>query len=327
MRLSALGMLVSLATTLWSPPRDRRLNVLIYHRVRPERDPLFPGEPDSATFDRCMAMVADNFNCLPLDQAVDMLATGKRLPERAVSISFDDGYADNHTEAMPILKRHGLTATFFVASGFLDGGCMWNDEAIELLRGYRATDIDLSQLGLGVCSIATMDERQKVVGRVLGALKYREPEARREALAILRDITGGNVVRGLMMTPRQVVDMRNAGMGIGGHTLSHPILARIDDATVRREIGEDRERLAEILGHPPPLFAFPNGKPNQDYRSEHAGMVKAAGYRAAFSTAWGCARPGIDLFQIPRFTPWDASLTRFALRLAHNYTRSSFPHT
>ncbi|WP_265941706.1 polysaccharide deacetylase family protein [Dechloromonas sp. A34] len=241
----------TLVTRILMPAARQHLNVLIFHRVRPVRDPLFPGEPDRIEFDRCMRMVAENFNCLPLDQAIDMLGSRQRLPKNAVAITFDDGYSDNRTEALPILQRHGLTATFFVASGFLDGGCMWNDEAIELVRNYRGDTLDLQSLGIDLLPSATVTERAALLERLLNSLKYREPAERRVALDELRTITGGDVPRDLMMTTAQVREMRDAGMGIGGHTVGHPILARIDLQHARREIGEDRERLTDLLGQPP----------------------------------------------------------------------------
>jgi len=313
----------TLVTRILMPAARQHLNILIFHRVRPAKDPLFPGEPDRVDFDRCMRMVAENFHCLPLDQAMEMLSGGQRLPKNAVAITFDDGYADNRTEAMPILQRHGLTATFFVASGFLDGGCMWNDEAIELVRNFPGDTMDLQPLGLEVLPCSTIAERANLLECLLSSLKYREPEERRSALDSLRTITGGTIPRDLMMTTAQVREMRDAGMGIGGHTIGHPILARIDAQHARREIGEDRERLAGILGQAPQLFAYPNGKPGRDYLPEHPVMIKETGYLAAFSTAWGTVTPATDVYQVPRFTPWDKSPLRFALRLTHNYMRTT----
>jgi peptidoglycan/xylan/chitin deacetylase (PgdA/CDA1 family) len=320
----ALRSIVSLAAGIYSPPDAKPLNIIMFHRVRPSEDPIFPEEPDSAQFDRLMGALASSFNCLALDQAVAMLRAGTPLPSRALAITFDDGYADNCTVALPILKRHGLTATFFVASGFLDGGVMWNDEVIELIRCYPNPTIDLGAFGLGTFPSATPAERRLLIDKLLMEIKYRHPLARREALDTLSEITGGKVPRDLMMTKDQVRKLHSSGMSIGGHTLGHPILSSLDATQAMNEIGADRENLTSILGTAPELFAYPNGKPGKDYHSEHPGMVRTAGYTAAFSTAWGAARHGDDLLQIPRFTPWDKNVARFALRLAHNYSRTSF---
>jgi len=319
-----LRLLLSTAFTVCSSASDRRLAVLIFHRVRPHQDPLFPGEPDRVQFADAMEIVARCFHCVALDEALQRIACGRSLPERAVAITFDDGYADNFSEALPILQYYGLTATFFIASGFLDGGCMWNDEAVESLRAFSRSAIDLRPMGLGIIPCRTLEEQVAAIDAVKGFLKYQTPTARREALDLLRDITGSGQPPQLMLSSAQVRNMHSLGMGIGGHTVDHPILACLDDDAARREIGEDRERLAGIIGIAPTLFAYPNGKPGKDYGPHHVAMVRAAGYRAAFTTVWGVTSPGIDMFQLPRFSPWDRQPLRFALRLAHSYTRHRF---
>ena len=85
------------------------------------------------------------------------------------------------------------------------------------------------------------------------------------------------------------------------------------------EMADGCDELEAIIGYRPKLFAYPNGKPGQDYTAEHVQFAKRLGFIGAVSTAWGCARPDSDYFQLPRFTPWDQSSLRFNLRLARNY--------
>jgi peptidoglycan/xylan/chitin deacetylase (PgdA/CDA1 family) len=109
-----------------------------------------------------------------------------------------------------------------------------------------------------------------------------------------------------------------AGMSIGAHTVTHPILANLDDNTARGEILESKVYLERLLREPVNLFAYPNGKPTRDYTATHVDMIQNLGFEAAVSTAAGVAHLGCDLFQIPRFTPWDRTQLRFGLRLARN---------
>jgi peptidoglycan/xylan/chitin deacetylase (PgdA/CDA1 family) len=132
--------------------------------------------------------------------------------------------------------------------------------------------------------------------------------------ALIPVVPAGN----LMMTSDQVRVLHRAGMEIGGHTASHPILARMENNAARAEIAQGKEMLEDIIRASVRLFAYPNGKPGQDYLPDHVKMLKDLGFDAAVSTAHGAARRGSDLYQLPRFTPWGRGLARFTLQMAQN---------
>jgi peptidoglycan/xylan/chitin deacetylase (PgdA/CDA1 family) len=270
-----------------------------------------------------MRWVKANFNVLPLGEAVRALRED-RLPGRALSITFDDGYADNYELALPVLRRLGLPASFFVATGFLDGGCMFNDVVIEAVRRAGGADLGLGDLGLGRHPLGSDEQRARAIDRILACLKYFEPERRRRVALEIAQRAGSAVPTALMMTSEQVRALHAAGMEIGAHTVTHPILAEIPLGHARHEMDASRARLERITGAPVRLFAYPNGSPRRDYFAEHAALARQLGFDAAVSTAWGAAGPGDDLYQIPRFTPWDRADWRFGLRLAHNTMRSGY---
>jgi peptidoglycan/xylan/chitin deacetylase (PgdA/CDA1 family) len=294
----------------------KRLSILIYHRVLAEPDPLFPDEIDARRFEQQLGFLKANFNLISLRDAVDGLRTNS-LPPRAACLTFDDGYADNATIALPLLQKHGVHATVFVATGFLGGGRMWNDTIIELIRNAPAA-IDLTAAGYGAFTLDTIAQRRQAIATLLGALKYlpmQERLQRVEAIAALLPVSPRT---DLMMTPAQVRQLHEAGIEIGAHTVNHPIIARLPAAAARQEIADGKHALEAMIGAPVRLFAYPNGKPGQDYQAEHVAMVKQLGFEAAVSTSWGAARPGSDLFQLPRFTPWDRDRLRFTLRMMKN---------
>ena len=296
---------------------NARLSVLIFHRVLAEPDPLFPGEPDAICFETQMRWIKDWFNVLPLTEAVERLQTG-HLPERAAAITFDDGYADNCTVALPILQRAGLSATFFIATGYLDGGRMWNDTVIDVMRRAQGPELDLLTLNLGCYAIATLDDRRRSLGELLGKLKYLDPG---ERIRLANDIAvAANIqpTQDLMLTSNQVHILAKAGMIIGAHTVSHPILSCVTEHDAHAEMTRSKAQLEAIIGKEVALFAYPNGKPGTDYKAAHVQLARQAGFSAAVSTGWGAAKKGCDIFQIPRFTPWDRTGLRYALRLAGN---------
>jgi len=301
----------------------RALSVLAYHRVLPAPDALRPGEPCAADFESRMGWIKANFNVLPLREAVRALRED-RLPRRALCITFDDGYADNHAIALPILQRLGLPATFFVATGFLDGGCMFNDLVIEAVRHATQPDLRLEDLGLGHHRLGSEEQRVHTIGRVLSSLKYFQPDRRHKVALEVARRAGAPVPTDLMMTSAQVRSLHEAGMTIGAHTVNHPILAEVTEKQARDEMAQGRACLERITGAPVRLFAYPNGTPLRDYRREHAELARELGFEAAVSCAWGAARPGDDPYQLPRFTPWDRGHLRFGLRLARNAMRSGY---
>ena len=124
-----------------------------------------------------------------------------------------------------------------------------------------------------------------------------------------------------MMTSEQAAGMARQGFGLGGHTVTHPMLAQVDLATARDEIVQGRTRVAELAGRDVPLFAYPNGKPQRDYVKSSAELVRALGFLGAVTTSRGAAGVGSDPFQIPRFTPWDLRPARFTSQLWSNAVR------
>lgn len=316
-----------LAGNLLSPGGSRgRLTILIYHRVALQADAMgFNGLPHE-DFTWQMELLSSSCNVLHLRDAVRALREGT-LPPRAVCVTFDDGYADNVEVALPILSRYGVPATFFIATGFLDGGRMFNDTVIEAVRGCRAHVLDLRDLGFGLHSISSAADKERAVDVLLDQVKYLEPQVRDAAVRAIAERCAAPLPDDLMMSSAQVRALVEAGMHVGGHTVNHPILARVDAATARREIDEGRRRLETITGACVALFAYPNGKPGEDYSPIHAQMVEQMGFEAAVSTAWGSAHNASAYFELPRFLPWDRTPERFAARLAANWHRSQHQRT
>jgi peptidoglycan/xylan/chitin deacetylase (PgdA/CDA1 family) len=301
----------------------RTLSILIYHRVLPIPDPLFPHEVTAPDFDTQMRALVATFQVLPLTEAVERLRN-RSLPVRAVCVTFDDGYRDNLEVALPILRKHGVPATVFIATDFLDGGRMWNDTVIEAVRRANGAELDLRPLGLDYWPMTTLEARRTAIAALLPQLKHRQFETRARLVDEIANIAGVELPDDLMLASEQVRVLHREGVEIGAHTRSHPILATMDDGQAREQIISSKHRLEELLSAPVRLFAYPNGKPGQDYRREHVRMVREAGFMAAVSTAIGVATTGADIHQLPRFPPWDKQPLRFTTRLAFNLWRTRF---
>lgn len=308
-----LGLIMSTSRLFLPETIHGRLSVLIFHRVLPVPDPLLPEEITAQQFRQDMQLLAERFNVMRLSDGLRALREGS-LPPLSLCLTFDDGYRDNVAVALPILQALGLPATFFIATGYLDGGRMWNDTLLETLRRWPRDDIDLSDWGIPPLSMRTIDERRKQWRLLFRWMRRIGIKGRTEMLDRLVSQLDEPLPTDLMLSSDQVRELAQAGMELGCHTQTHPIFTRISDQQVHEEITASRNRLAEISQRPVRYFAYPNGVPGDDYEQRHVDIVRHCGFEAAFSTAWGVATAESDHYQLPRFTPWDKSSARFALR-------------
>ncbi|MEM9386306.1 MAG: polysaccharide deacetylase family protein [Pseudomonadota bacterium] len=301
-----------------------RLLVLTFHRVLPEADAFRRGDITAQTFDRICACLTRFFRVMTLGDAAHRMRERGTLPDRALTLTFDDGFADNAELAAPILERHGLRATFFVSTGFLDGEIMFNDAIIEALRTARRDKLDLSQLDSDLSGVRQLDSLQARVAasnELAGALKYRQPAERLALTRRLASLVDADDAPSLMMVPDQVAKMAERGLEIGGHTVNHPILSELSSEAALEEIRAGRERLQAITQQRIDSFAYPNGRPGQDYDESTVDAVEAAGFTQAVTTAWGIARCDDDPLQLPRVTCWDRRAVTFVPRMLSYYLR------
>ncbi len=294
--------------------------ILIYHRVLDEPDYMRSSEVDIAKFSWQMFLLSNYFNVLSLEAALS-LQDKNALPPRAVCISFDDGYADNYLNALPILKKNNLTAIFFIANGYLNGGMMWNDKVIEAIRNIQDKNLDLSLFDLGEFDICDEMSKEKSAQEIILKIKHLDIDKRQSIADYIANLAG-EMPENVMMSNTQLSELYESGMEIGGHTVTHPILATLDDQTALHEIQENKKFLEQILDTQLNCFAYPNGKPDQDYLSNQIGLVKSLGYKVALSTRWGVVDSSSDRMQLPRFTPWDENPVKFMLRMLYMYLRS-----
>jgi len=302
--------------------RRGRLSILIFHRVLMVPDPLRPGEPTVELFRWQMELLQRHFNVLPLAEAANALRMGK-LPPRAACVTFDDGYRDNVDLALPVLLDIGIPATFFIATGFLEGGRMWNDTIIEVVRSLPSGELNLAHLGLGKHELRSMETRCGVATSLVLALKFRPVAERQQLVDYLAGLVLGDLPSDLMMSSDHVGQLTRAGMEVGGHTVTHPILAGLSLAEAEREIVEGRQRLEELTGARVTSFAYPNGKPGRDYLPEHASLVRELGFTVAVSTLQGVSGMATSAWELRRFTPWEQTPGWFLPRLVLNAIKST----
>ena len=141
-----------------SPHLSRRFQILGYHKVSPDEHPFFePLPPD--IFEKQMQFLKSCYRVMSLQELVDRSARGE-VPERAVAITFDDGYRDNFELAFPILQKYQIPATIFLTTAFIDRqDILWNDKVCFALKRTKRREIAIGCNGGCHFALRTKEER------------------------------------------------------------------------------------------------------------------------------------------------------------------------
>lgn len=292
------------------------LTILAYRRISAQPDPLFPDAIDARRFEQHLRVLTRWFRVMPLGAALARLRAGA-LPPRAACITFERGYAASAEVALPLLQRFGVGATFFVASGLLDGAGLWDDAIADVLRNATGARLNLGRSGFGSYDIGCIVRRRAVLAMLTAALAgLAEDERGARVAAMARRFTP------VMLSADQVLALHRAGMEIGAHPAGHPVLTALSNAAARNAIAAGRAGLQEILQAPVDLFAYPGGLPGHDFERRHAAMLREQGFKAAVCCASGAVRRHSDLFALPRLAARGEARS-FAVQLATNLFRVS----
>jgi peptidoglycan/xylan/chitin deacetylase (PgdA/CDA1 family) len=260
--------------------------VLNYHRIGHITNMPFLRDAISATpadFDRQLAFLARHTDVISGDDLPHVLRTGRG---RHILITFDDGYLDNYELAFPLLQRHGLTATFFICTGLLDDrGLAWWDEISWMVR--TSTRLELPVSSWFETPITLAEDREPAIKAVIDRYRALPGDQTAAFLNHVAEATGTSratpsLSRNLWMTWDHVREMRAAGMTIGAHTITHPILSRLPAECQLEEIAGSRARVGVEIGESPKLFAYPVGKP-YTFNTDTRAALQSAGFSHAFS--------------------------------------------
>lgn len=310
-------------------PRWRGVVVLNYHRIgdaarQPWDRTLW--NVDEELFDVQLATLAREAEVVAPE---DVLAIpDDRRAGRRVLLTFDDGYRDNYELAFPLLRRHGLAATFFITTGFLDsGGPAWWDELAWMVR--NAAEATLPPGPWASAPLPLGPDEDDTVAAVVKHYKTLDAAETGAYLESVAEASGAgrcppSEASELWMTWEMVRAMHAAGMSIGGHTVTHPILARLPSAEQSREIGGCRTRLLEQLGVAMEWFAYPVGA-RDTFTEETKRALREHGVRLAFSFhgGYGHARRWnpLDVPRVHVSRRHSAELLRATLWLPQLFTR------
>jgi peptidoglycan/xylan/chitin deacetylase (PgdA/CDA1 family) len=279
--------------------------VVNYHRIGVASESIFDRGVFSTTeeqFDVQMDFLKRNFEVISPAELPMARRTGRG---RYVIVTFDDGYRDNYDLAFPILKRHGLKATFFVPTAFVDKRELsWWDTIAWMIRHSDATEIPAMKWFSAPLPLSGQ-LREEAINEALKKYKMLPGRETSNFMADIADASGHSSLPThlgdeLWMTWNNLREMRLGGMTIGGHTVNHPLLARLSSSEQVQEIRGCYERLTEMTGIPPKAFSYPVGI-RDTFTTVTRAILLSVGFEYAFSFYGGYQNLiDIDLLDIKR---------------------------
>lgn len=254
--------------------------ILLYHRVSVKEDEwsLHPLSPE--TFERQMEYFARKFKILSLDRLVEYIRGGKSLPEKALVVTFDDGYKDNYLYAYPILQKYSIQATIFLTTGHIDSDeLFWWDKVAYIIKHTSVKQLDLDELG----SYPLQSQFNKSRSIITGRLKKLSDVRRQLLIEKLLDSSHVKIPRGLgrklILSWKEVKEMSDGGISFGAHCVRHPILTNMALEDARNEIIRSKKDIEERLGKEVNAFSYPDG----DFNAEIVRLVRKSGFCCAVS--------------------------------------------
>ena len=276
--------------------------VLVYHRFAAPGTAI-PHRMAADEFGWQLDTIKKKFDVITFGACVQHFLDKGRWPEGCVVLTVDDGYRDMFQWAWPELERRRLSATFFVTSGFVDGQIwLWPDQLEYALERTRLGDCSVSMAGrVSVFPLCNSGERA-TAWRI--CTRYCIGLGNADRLSFIREFCDLLEVELPPAPPagyaaaswQELRCMQQGGIEIGGHTVRHPILSKVEPEQLDSEIADCRRVLEERLATPITSFCYPNSGPG-DINQAVLDAVARAGYRGA---VFGTNLAAWDRYQVPR---------------------------
>jgi peptidoglycan/xylan/chitin deacetylase (PgdA/CDA1 family) len=285
--------------------------ILCYHGVVPDShlgEFLYRNTVSIREFSNHLEFLSRRFHFISPAELTAAAIEGKPLPERPAMISFDDGYRNNLLYAAPVLRKFGISSLFSVVTGLIGTpNVLWTESVNLCVLDWPGRTMPVPQKEGGYKAIllpSAPQDRVQLAHTVRQACKEMDSEALEQYLCLLRSEVPAarmDLYHELLafMSWDEVRTLHSQGFAIASHTVSHPILSRIPDAELQRELGKSRQRIEDELGVPCPWLVYPNGQ-KPDYSPEVFRRAREAGYQMGFTATGGYGRLGRELFEVDR---------------------------
>jgi peptidoglycan/xylan/chitin deacetylase (PgdA/CDA1 family) len=282
--------------------------ILMYHSVAPDpsqhSDSLGGIVHSETIFRSQMEMLARDYRPLSLDDILKYLRDREELPRRSVVITFDDGYADNHEVAMPILNRCGVPATFYATVDCIENRRLpWPS---RLRFAFHRTMVASWNVPSKSWTLDSSDSREAAFLAACDSCCQLSGAVQEEFIQGLErdlEISLPGSCGALMMTYDQLRELTHHGHIVGSHTMTHPNMAYLKEEGAQRELADSKQRLESQLAAPIKHFSYPCPALSPHWSQQTVDQSRAVGYETAVTTNSGLTRHGDDPLCLKRLRP------------------------
>ena len=298
---------------------DGGLAVVTYHGVIPQGyepvDPGFDGNLiPSESLIRQLRLLKSHYNLVAPDDVLAWREGRQELPPRAVLLTCDDGLVNCLTDMLPVLQREDVRCLFLVTGASAGNArtMLWYEELFLLFFRAPAVPFEISAAGVEIHGeLRSQPERRAIWWSAVKRLSQIDRETRelfvdaarkRLSMDVRPDFEAENLPsfrRFGLLTADEIRKLSAAGMTIGAHTLSHPVLSQAPSEIARVEISGCKSVLESVLQMPVWALAYPFGDPHS-VTSEVLAMAEAAGFQTAFLNYGGGLGADLPAFAMPR---------------------------
>ena len=296
--------------------------ILSYHRVG--RDTEFPTYVPLTTpedFEQQVLYLLRRYQVISLAQVGQAIREGQGIPRNAAVITFDDGYRDNYLYAYPILKKHGVPATIFLATAHIDDGApFWWDRVSYAVHTTAVEEPETERLG--TYHLRNTNDRWQAIRTMDVRLKQMLDHEKNLAIEELVKRLGADVpapmARNMILTWDEVREMARNGITFGSHTVHHPTLIGLPLEQSRQEIADSKKRIEEKADQPANTFAYPDGREGNISDGIKTILSENGFVCAVYALPNRLVSPGADPYGLARVSPkWD--FTTFLLSVSGLY--------
>lgn len=136
-------------------PEKKKIPILMYHSISQSTNPKFKqfSVPPTLFAEHMAYLYQHDYTTLSATQFIQIRVQGKdKLPERSVLVTFDDGFADFFTEALPVLRWYGFVATLYITTAFINGTSLWMQHEGETTHSMLTWDqlLEINKCGIEI---------------------------------------------------------------------------------------------------------------------------------------------------------------------------------